>query len=70
MIVYKIDILAELKKKGYNSVILREMRPFSQSAMQNMRTGKYISFDNLDKVCELLELQPGDIIEYRERMNS
>lgn len=66
MIAYKIDILQELKKKGYNSTVLRAQNIFSQSTIQNLRTKNYISFDILNRICELLECQPGDIIEYKK----
>lgn len=66
IIVYKIDILCELKKKGYNTNVLRTQKILSQSTIQNLRNNKYISFEVLNTICELLEKQPYDIIEYRQ----
>ncbi len=62
--VYKFNILAALKEKGYNSVRLRSEKVFGESTMQKFRTGEMISVDNIERLCKLLDCQPGDIIEY------
>jgi len=36
--------------------------------MQKMRNGEKITFETLNKLCELTELQPGDILEYRKEI--
>lgn len=64
MIRYKIDILAELKKKGYSSTRIREDKLFGQSYLQQIRHGELVSWKALDTICSLLDCQPGDIIEY------
>lgn len=61
---YKFNILAALKEKGYNSVRLRSEKVFGESTMQKFRTGEMISVDNIERLCKLLDCQPGDIIEY------
>lgn len=61
---YKFNILAALKEKGYNSVRLRSEKVFGESTMQKFRTGEMISVDNIERLCMLLDCQPGDIIEY------
>lgn len=32
--------------------------------MQSIRTGKVVGITSLDKLCKLLGMQPGDIIEW------
>lgn len=64
MTKYKIDIMESLKNKGYTSYKLRQNKIFGEATMTKFRRKKYISFDNLNLLCELLECQPGDIIEY------
>lgn len=64
MIVYTIDILDALKKRGYNTNRIRLENILSQSTLQKIRTGKYISIESLDTLCSLLQCQPGDIIAY------
>lgn len=64
MIKYKIDIMESLKNKGYTSYKLRQDKIFGEATMTKFRRKEYINFDNLNLLCELLECQPGDIIEY------
>lgn len=63
---YKVDILAELKKKGYSSTRIREEKLIGQSYLQQLRRGELVSWKTLDTICSLLECQPGDLIEYVE----
>ena len=64
MIKYKIDILEELKNKGYSSYRLRKDKILGEATIQKIRNKDQINFDNLNKICELLECQPGDLIIY------
>jgi putative transcriptional regulator len=61
---YKIDILAELKKKGYSSTKIREEKLIGQSYLQQLRHGELVSWKTLDTICSLLDCQPADLIEY------
>ena len=61
---YKIDILAELKKRGYTSTKIREEKLIGQSYLQQLRHGELVSWKTLDTICSLLDCQPGDLIEY------
>lgn len=61
---YKIDVLARLKDRGYNTGRLRREKLLGEGTIQYLREGKGISFANLERICAMLELQPGDIIEY------
>jgi putative transcriptional regulator len=63
---YKVDILAELKKKGYSSTRIREEKLIGQSYLQQLRRGEPVSWKMLGTICSLLECQPGDLIEYVE----
>lgn len=65
-IQYKIDVLAELKKKGYSTYRLRKERIFGEATIQKIRTRELVSWDNISTICRLLECQPGDIVEYRD----
>lgn len=64
MIRYKIDIMDALKAKGYTSYKLRHEKIFGEATMTKFRKKEYINFCNLNLLCELLDCQPGDIIEY------
>jgi len=61
---YKVDILAELKKKGYSSTRIREEKLIGQSYLQQLRHGELVSWKTLDTICALLECQPGDLVEF------
>ena len=64
MLTYKIDILAELKRKGINTNKMRQEKLLSESAIQRLRTKASITWDSIDKICKMLDCQPGEILEY------
>ena len=64
---YKIDVLAALKEKGYNTNKIRTEGLLSQSTLQKFRQQQGVSWENLETLCKLLECQPGDLLEYTER---
>ena len=63
-IIYKLDILAALKEAGYNTNRLRKEKLLSEGVIQALRESKYISLQNVSKICELLICQPGDLLGY------
>lgn len=64
MLRYKIDVLAELKEKGYTTYKINKDKLLSNSTVQKLRRGTMVSSQNIDTLCEMLSCQPGDIIEY------
>ncbi len=62
MLKYKIDVLEALKIAGYSTYILRKQNILGESAIQSLRDNKGISWSSLEKICELLNCQPSDII--------
>ena len=64
MLIYKIDVLAALKKAGYNTTRLRQEQLLSERAIQSLRHNKPIGAKSLNSICALLHLQPGSIIKY------
>ena len=61
---YKVDIMAELKKKGYTSTKIREEKLIGQSYLQQIRHGELVSWKTIDTLCSLLDCQVGDLVEY------
>ena len=61
---FKIDVLGALKEKGYNTYLLRKENLLSQSTIQKLREGKGLAWENISRICEMLQCQPGDIMEY------
>lgn len=67
MLKYKIDIIKELEKVGFNSYTAKSTRILSQETMRKLRRGDTnISLINLNKICAILEMQPRDLIKYVE----
>lgn len=65
-ILYKVDVLSELKKKGYSTYRLRKECLLGEYTLQKIRRGALVSWENVATICELLECQPGDIIKYEK----
>lgn len=65
-IKYKRDILSSLKDVGYNTNRLRKEKLLSEGVIQALREKRYISLQNISRICGLLNCQPGDILEYWE----
>jgi len=63
-IQYKMDILSALKEAGYNTNRLRKEKLLSEGVIQSLREDRYIALQNISKICELLNCQPGDLLEY------
>lgn len=63
-IKYKTDILESLKKSGYSTYKLRQLKLFGERNIQKIRNGEIVNADNLSLICKLLNCQPGDILEY------
>ena len=54
-----------LKEKGFSSYRLRKEKLISQSTLQKLRTGDgIIDSRTVERLCALLDCQPGDIMEY------
>ncbi len=64
-IKYKIDVLAALKDKGYNTTRIRREKIFGEGTIQAFRSGTMAS-ETLNKLCALLNCQPGDIIYFED----
>lgn len=66
MLVYKIDVIETLKENGYNSTRILRENLLGQSTMQKLRRGEMVGIKSIEKLCELLDMQPGNIIKYIE----
>ena len=65
-IIVVLDVA--LAKKKMRSNELAEKIGIAPQNLSILKTGKAkaIRFDTLEKICDALECQPGDILEYRE----
>lgn len=60
---YKINILEELRKKGYSTYRIRQEHVLSESTINLIRHKKLISSSSLILICTLLKCQISDILE-------
>lgn len=66
MIVYKIDVLKTLNESGYTPGKLRKEKLLGENAIQCLRENKMVGIKALDKICTILDMQPGNVIKYVE----
>lgn len=65
-IVVNLDVMMAKRKMSLNE--LSEKVELTLSNLSILKTGKAkaIRFSTLEAICEVLECQPGDILEYTE----
>ena len=61
---YKVDVVALLKEKGYNTNKIRKEKIMGEAMLQKLRSGQMVSWATLETLCSLLDCQPGDLIEF------
>ena len=61
---YKVKVLEALKERGYSTYKLKNEKILHEMTLQAFRDGKMVSWSVLERICELLDCQPGDLIEY------
>lgn len=65
-ITYRIDVLASLKEHGYTTTRLRKEKLLAESTIQQLREKTLVSWTNIDRICAMLDCQPGDILERKK----
>lgn len=63
MIKYKKDVFTLLKEHGYNQTRIKKEKLLPAQTMINIRAGKSITLDTLNKICIMCKCQPGDLVE-------
>lgn len=63
-IVYKINVLQALKDAGYNTNKIRKEKIMGEAMLQKLRQGQMVSWATFETLCDLLDCQPADLIEY------
>lgn len=61
---YKVNVLDALKNAGFTTYRIRKEKLLHETALQAFRDGKMVSWNVLDTICNLLNCQPGDLIEH------
>lgn len=65
MIVVNLDVM--MAKRKISSMELAEKLGITQANLSILKTnkGKAVRFSTLDKICEILDCKPGDILDYK-----
>lgn len=65
MIIVNLDVMMAKRKISSNE--LAELIGITPANLSILKTGKAkaVRFSTLDRICEALDCQPGDILEYR-----
>lgn len=65
-IIVNLDVM--MAKRKISSQELAEKIGITKANLSILKTnkGKAIRFSTLDKICEVLECKPGDILEYKK----
>lgn len=63
-----INLDRVLEQRGMKSTELAERINLTQANLSILKTGKAkaVRFSTLEAICEVLECQPGDILEYQQ----
>ena len=66
MIIINLDVMMAKRKIGLIELAEKiNITPANLSILKNNK-GKAIRFSTLEKICEVLDCTPGDIIEYKK----
>lgn len=58
-------LFQKLKEKGYTTYRIRQERLISEGTLTNLRNrSRHLDGKVLDRLCRVLECQPGDLMEY------
>lgn len=66
MLYYKMDIPKELKERGWTTYSLLKKGIMTQGTLKHIKEGHIVRPEVLDRLCAVLEVQPGDIIGFRK----
>lgn len=64
----KVDLDLVMIKRGISSKELAARIGITPANLSILKTGKArgVRFETLNKICEILQCQPGDILSYKE----
>ena len=66
MIVINVDVMLAKRKMSVTELTERVGLSFANVSLIKNGRVKAIRFATLEKICEALDCQPGDILEYRK----
>lgn len=63
MIKYRTDVISLLKEHGFNQARIQKEKLLPMQTLQNIKAGKSITLDTVNKICIMCRCQPGDLLE-------
>ncbi len=66
MIIVNLDVMLAKRKMKVSDLADRVGITLANISILKNGKAKAVRFETLDKICEVLECQPGDILEYQE----
>ena len=63
MLRYKADIFTLLKEQGTSTTGIHKEKILPAQTAQNIKAGKSITLETLNKICIMCKCQPGDLVE-------
>ena len=63
-IKFKVDVLEMLKDAGYTTYRIKKEKLLAESTVQKLRNDEMVSIDNISRLCQVLQCQPGDLLVY------
>lgn len=67
-IIVNLDVMMAKRKISLNDLSEKVGITVANLSVLKTGKGKAIRFSTLDKICEVLECQPGDILEYKDEI--
>jgi len=68
MIVVNLDVMLARRKMSLTELSEKVGITIANLSVLKNGRAKAVRFETLDKICEVLDCQPGDILEYRSDM--
>ena len=66
MLIVNLDVMLARRKMSVTELAQRVGITLANISILKNGKAKAIRFSTLEKICQVLECQPGDILEYRE----
>ena len=66
MLIVNLDVMLARRKMSVTELAQRVSITLANISILKNGKAKAIRFSTLEKICQVLECQPGDILEYRE----
>ena len=63
MIIY-LDIMRKMQEAGWTSYRIKKEKRLPGSVVDRLRTGRPVTTDTIDTVCEMCNCQPGDLLKW------